>query len=407
MAAKKKARGELDFSNAAALQHADVAFGRRYLKPGFGFNEAQDVAWALGWPHFTVIDDVTKPKLPEWQGKLFMLPDFALSVPRAEATFAVRLLSLPRVRRDYKEWVEKVRPQLERTDPVSADEALEILEINLNPDCGFYLQQHFRRTLFAMEGLVGPSAMAEGVTRAFERLSLEQLTTRNVEFARFFSTLGFFLLRVPETEHASLTERLEAVFQRVASTFSGDVPPLDQVENHSQLWRVLDVILHGKLGAKRSGDGAARGKVTRASSLFCHDQEFVVACAKQWEGDPQGSPPFSRLVFLGERRSSSASGSGWSDTSTQTARRSARSSWRTTRTFACPASCPSCCDSWIQRQRSPRSPGSQRTPTSRSLCWKTSTPTSARCWRTSPRLVDVAQSPRFWSISRCPRSMRS
>ncbi|MEZ4231410.1 MAG: hypothetical protein R3B89_19695 [Polyangiaceae bacterium] len=299
MAAKKKARGELDFSNAAALQHADVAFGRRYLKPGFGFNEAQDVAWALGWPHFTVIDDVTKPKLPEWQGKLFMLPDFALSVPRAEATFAVRLLSLPRVRRDYKEWVEKVRPQLERTDPVSADEALEILEINLNPDCGFYLQQHFRRTLFAMEGLVGPSAMAEGVTRAFERLSLEQLTTRNVEFARFFSTLGFFLLRVPETEHASLTERLEAVFQRVASTFSGDVPPLDQVENHSQLWRVLDVILHGKLGAKRSGDGAARGKVTRASSLFCHDQEFVVACAKQWEGDPQGSPPFSRLVFLG------------------------------------------------------------------------------------------------------------
>jgi hypothetical protein len=37
--------------STAAFKHGASAYGARFVKKGFGFNEQEDLEWALGWPH--------------------------------------------------------------------------------------------------------------------------------------------------------------------------------------------------------------------------------------------------------------------------------------------------------------------------------------------------------------------
>ena len=102
--------------------------------------------------------------------------------------------------------------------------------------------------------------------------------------------LGFALLRCPAAIAAALRARLEVVCDRAIAARRPDKP--------RQVEQILDVVLHGAAGARRSGH-RYEGAVQAFDLLHVHDDPaFVLDQVRRERFEPLWRP-WARLAFLG------------------------------------------------------------------------------------------------------------
>lgn len=270
-----------------ALEHGEATWGARFRKEGFAFTEEDDLAFALGWPHLVTL--VADEDPPEEVARDLL---FDRRVERAwplEATHrAVRALRHGRKGPHPSPEAEEAlaTPRL-----LSEDEAIACLEQHLRARWTKWLMP--LDASHAVEALAGPSAVLATWLRVLENETKSWLG-RSMPLRNAILAVGDLLLRVPEAEAEAARERLQAL---VDAHLADHLPQKATIHG----LRGLDVVLHGREGAERSGlhvDGAVRP----LDLMHVHrDPGWVLEQALALRNDAS-SHVDARLAFLvGER----------------------------------------------------------------------------------------------------------
>jgi len=277
-----------------ALSAGTNAYGCRFLKEGFGFDSNEDLEWALGWPHVRYVAD-TKPERHDGRPH-GVFDEWQLVLPRATAIRIMRgYHHRPEDRADAGKTTKAVRAQINRTTPLERDEVAQIVRLHMRVDSEWYLPSRFSTLLLVAEALVGTEAVVEPMVEALEAFRVNDLKKDFQTLHRAVLELGFMLLRLPASRHAEIVKRLEAVFEKTGKT----PPMLAKGKPCTQIFRALDLILHGKKAVTRSADGAPFGLASQSSLLYVHDDPAFVRAKAEKSDDPGGLEPESRLTFVG------------------------------------------------------------------------------------------------------------
>jgi hypothetical protein len=202
-----------------SFEHGKDAAGAKYVRGGFAWTAADDLAFALGFPYVSYLveghpDDAEANV--EARADLVIKKAYSVNVPAKIGLARARVFPILRV--DHTGAYDKavVLPLVERDDPMTADEATKILADavrDVNTRQGTVL-----RTLQLLEAFVGPSAVAKALVTALEALPNDRLAAQGTAaiFARY---LGFSLLRVIASEADALRDRIERLVARVPTEF--------------------------------------------------------------------------------------------------------------------------------------------------------------------------------------------
>jgi hypothetical protein len=211
---------------------------------GFAFTAEDDLAFALGYPHFRVIldghpDDANAADV----AKSMMLAVWPLTetreLPREVALRVARGLSSDRVW--LHNWTPAADEVIARSESIDIDEAPEMTARLLRSEAPLNGPQH---VALILEAFHGPEVVADLIVTEMETLEAAP------RFAHFFLyQVGFMLLRALPATVLVLRERMEVVFRRWAKA-SGLPVPLPEALRVSPAGfeyslRGLDVMLHG------------------------------------------------------------------------------------------------------------------------------------------------------------------
>ncbi len=308
MAAQKRSAKDTKGIYTRALDHGTAAVGGQWLRPGFGFDDADDLAWALGFPHVRFLSNEPKFKLPEWKLGIHRIGEFEVAQPESLALRFVRSFQFRPAREGdwdaLSKWPIHAKPFVDQKGPPSESEAREIVLQHLQPTSYWYLPSSFPVLVYLLEAFVGPDAVATAFVEALERLPAAELVADRPKFHAATQSLGFVLLRVRGDVSEGLLKRLGKIFDAGVAKMPGKSMKAEKKNAAGvtplRILRTLDLILHGREAALRSGDGAAAGKPSRSSLLFVHDDPaFVLDTLKARGDDPGGTEPLARLTFLG------------------------------------------------------------------------------------------------------------
>jgi hypothetical protein len=282
--AAETAKANLDLVHTTrAFEHGHQAFGAQYIQSGFARSPEYDLLFALGWPHARYLidghsdDALTDPVAIE---KAVFKTQVGLGVPREIALRRIRAFAAYALGPDGKLRQGAVRALLNR-DPMNEEEAQKFVAEHL---AGRSLGTKQLEIIFLLEAFMGPDAIAEAITRAFEVATDVQLLDHAAEKSLWAFGLGFLLLRVEATRSAALRERLRAVIRRC---------PKEGVNSHS-VANVLDQVLHQTKASLRSDH-------TDQSLLLHFIDETPSAVREQLAANarPFGGALYARMVFLG------------------------------------------------------------------------------------------------------------
>jgi hypothetical protein len=275
MAAKKTKESKAITLSTAALAHGESAYGARYVKTGFAFTPAMDLAFGLGYPHYVELAD-GHPADESVEAGLAHLADTDRGVrvwPRGVASRTARAYAL------LLNAKLRVAP-FSKEGAVTADEAREIIRTSLDCNRG-------DRLLLLLEALVGTDVVLEAAIETMEGYGEAQWTGSDFDMVTY--PLGFLLLRVPEAASARARARLEALYDKAKKAGWAS----DGVNN-------LDVALHGVEGAERSG---YRPEGEAISSMYIthvvDDPEWVAKTVAAGGAPDSSVMPDPRLAFLG------------------------------------------------------------------------------------------------------------
>jgi hypothetical protein len=272
--------------SSAAMKHGKEASGARYLKPGFGRTPEDDLQFALGFPHVRFLvdghpDDQITDAVKD--AETVIQKQYGTDVPARVARRRVRVLTVSNIAPDGRGgWLPaEVNAALENDSPVSEAEARSIIASQFQkPMMG--AGQH--DMILLLEAMVGSDVVADALVTALEAVPPPEMNLRHQDRNIWVHHLGLILLRV--SSDATLRARLERVLE--AGNAAG--PP-----NKVAPVKTLDVVLHGREGADRSG------LVTEPWHLLnVNNAEDVVAkhvAAQKFE--PATFVPYVRLAFLG------------------------------------------------------------------------------------------------------------
>lgn len=213
---------------AAGPWSAD-AYGLSRVRPGFGKTPADDVLFALGFPHLVVPTDDAEPKGWREPSKIWKL------FPRVEATHVPRT-ALPYV---YAYHVRPTEAAAILGGPVPTfDLAAEAAKL-------FWRD---RRMVFFLEALFGSEAVATAAVDVLGKFPTKAWRADELDRSGWngIHDLGFVLLRVSPATRTKLLARLEKVFATVSKA------------QGTEWWRplqALDIVLHGRTGYERSEGG--------------------------------------------------------------------------------------------------------------------------------------------------------
>ncbi len=275
----------------AALAHGSAASGARLVRPGFAITPEADLAFALGFPHLEYIvedhPDDARAEMIAYERR-----SYRLGWPRNVATRWCRITASKGCRRTPQGATEldtAGKKALKNGAPLAPDEVALTLKA-LFTDTSSY--DDLRELVRLFEAFVGPELVASSIVDALERSGNAVWTHQDHDRALVVHHVGFLLLRLPPTTADRLRGRLAAVFDRRVKALPGKELGPRRGERGSLL-RALDVVLHGRLGAERSGE---RSEDTLEPGDIVHvldDAEFVrdAACRRL--------SPDARLVFLG------------------------------------------------------------------------------------------------------------
>jgi hypothetical protein len=274
----------------AALAHGSAAGGARFLRRGFALTPEADLAFALGFPHLEyIVDD--HPDDVRAEMIAYERRSYRLGWPRNVAIRWCRITASKGCRRTPQGATEldtAGKKALKNGAALAPDEIALTLKA-LFTDTSSY--EDLRDLVRLFEAFAGPELVASSIVDALERSSSAVWTHQDHDRALVMHHVGFLLLRLPPATADKLRGRLAAVFdRRVKALPSKELGP--RRGERGSLLRALDVVLHGRLGAERSGergeDGIEPGDLVHVTD----DADFVREAASRISAD-------ARLVFLG------------------------------------------------------------------------------------------------------------
>ena len=277
---------------ARSLEHGDEAVGASQRREGFAFTPADDLAFALGWPHMiTLCEDEDDPAETARALVMAYPQPYEREWPRMAAHRAARALAAGPTRTGSLS-PEAEAALLEEAELSSAEASAFFRHyLGLRPHLWFLpsLGTHL------FEALLGPSAALEIFVAMLEAHVDDWMQRHNTRCA-FVNQLGYHLLRVPPAEADGFRERLEALFAHCADN-------CDLSKRHVNLaLRELDLVLHGRAGVDRSAHHVDELIAPGSLLHLTDDADFVYEQARLVDVDAS-SMVEARLVFLaGERR---------------------------------------------------------------------------------------------------------
>ncbi len=274
-----------------ALEHGTAAAGAAFQKKGFALTPEMDLAFALGYPHLEYIvddhPDDTRAEMIAYERR-----GYRLGWPRNIATRWCRVTASKGFKRSPQGATEldsAGKKALKNPAPLSTEEIGLALKAMFT-DTTYY--EDLRDLVRLYEAFVGPELIVTSITDALEKSSSTLWNHQDRERAFVLHHVGFMLLRLPPNVAKQLRGRLETIFdRRVKSLPNKELPP--RKGERGSLIRALDVALHGKLGAERSGERTDDGFEPNDLLHVTDDEAFVRTAATQVVA------PDSRLVFLG------------------------------------------------------------------------------------------------------------
>jgi len=275
----------------AALAHGSAAAGARFIRPGFAITPEADLAFALGFPHLEyIVDD--HPDDARAEMIAYERRSYRLGWPRNIATRWCRITASKGCRRTPQGATEldtAGKKALKNGAALAPDEIALTLKA-LFTDTSSY--EDLRDLVRLFEAFVGPELVASSIVDALERSSSAVWTHQDHDRAQVMHHVGFLLLRLPPATADRLRGRLSAVFdRRVKALPTKELGP--RRGERGSLLRALDVVLHGRLGAERSGERSEDGVEPGDLLHVTDDAEFVREAALL------RIAPDARLVFLG------------------------------------------------------------------------------------------------------------
>jgi hypothetical protein len=274
-----------------ALEHGTAASGARFVKPGFATTKAGDLAFALGFPHLEYIID-GHPDEARAEMIAYERRSYRLGWPRNVAIRWCRITASKGFKRTPQGATEldgAGKKAIKNGAPLSAEEVALTLK-SIFSDTSSY--EDLRDLVRLFEAFLGPELIATSLVDALEKSSNNVWNHQDHDRALVMHHLGFVLLRLPAGQADKLRARLAAIFdRRVKALPAKELGP--RKGERGSLLRALDLVLHGRAGAERSGE--RNEDVIEANDLVhvTSDEKFVreVAC--------QLVSPDARLVFLG------------------------------------------------------------------------------------------------------------
>jgi hypothetical protein len=274
-----------------ALVHGRNAAGARLLRPGFAISPEADLAFALGFPHLEYLID-EHPDDARAEMIAYDRRSYQLGWPRSVATRWCRITASKGCRRTPQGATEldtAGKKALKNAAPLTAEEIVLTLKAMFSDTSSY---EDLRDLVRLYEAFAGPDLIASSIVDALEKSSNNVWNHQDHDRAQVMHHVGFLLLRLPRGPADKLRGRLEAVFdRRVKSLPTKELGP--RKGERGSLLRALDVVLHGRTGAERSGE---RSEDTLEPIDLVHvldDEAFVSEAARQRVS------PDPRLVFLG------------------------------------------------------------------------------------------------------------
>ncbi len=250
-----------------------------------------DLAFALGYPHLEyIVDD--HPDDARAEMIAYERRGYRLGWPRNIATRWCRVTASKGFKRSPQGATEldsAGKKALKNPAPLSTEEIGLALKAMFT-DTTYY--EDLRDLVRLFEAFAGPELIVTSITDALEKASSTLWNHQDRERAFVLHHVGFMLLRLPPNIAKQQRGRLEQIFdRRVKSLPNKELPP--RKGERGSLLRALDVALHGKLGAERSGERIEDGFEPTDLLHVTDDESFVRTAASQVVA------PDSRLVFLG------------------------------------------------------------------------------------------------------------
>ena len=274
-----------------ALAHGAGALGARFVVPGFALTAEADLAFALGFPHLEyIIDDHPDDLRAEMIA--YERRSYRLGWPRNIATRWCRITASKGCRRSPQGATEldtAGKKALKNAAPLAPDEIAATLKAMFSDTSSY---DDLRELVRLFEAFVGPELVASAIVDALEKSSNTVWNHQDADRALVMHHVGFLLLRLPPALADKLRSRLHAIFdRRIKLLPTKELGP--RKGERGSLLRALDVVLHGRAGAERSGerneDAIEPGDLVHITG----DRDFVRAAACQ------RLSPDPRLVFLG------------------------------------------------------------------------------------------------------------
>lgn len=274
-----------------ALAHGSAAWGARFVQPGFATTPETDLAFALGFPHLEyIVDnhaDDARAEMIAYERR-----SYRLGWPRNVAIRWCRITASKGCRRTPQGATEldtAGKKALKNAAALSADEVAQTLKAIFSDTSAY---EDLRDLVRLFEAFMGPELVASSIIDALEKSSNSVWNHQDHDRALVMHHVGFLLLRLPGALADKLRGRLHAVFdRRVKALPSKELGP--RKGERGSLLRALDVVLHGRQGAERSGERSEDAIEPGDLLHVTGDRDFVrEAACRRLSPDP-------RLVFLG------------------------------------------------------------------------------------------------------------
>lgn len=288
--AAPRSTGDGPVRTTAALAHGSAASGARFVRPGFALSPEADLAFALGFPHLEyIVDD--HPDDARAEMIAYERRSYRLGWPRNVAIRWCRITASKGCRRTPQGATEldtAGKKALKNSAPLSQDEIALTLKAMFTDTSSY---EDLRELVRLFEAFVGPELVTGSIVDALERSSSAVWTHQDHDRALVMHHVGFLLLRLPPATADKLRGRLATVFdRRVKALPSKELGP--RRGERGSLLRALDVVLHGRLGAERSGERGEDGIEPADLVHVTDDADFVREAACRISPD-------ARLAFLG------------------------------------------------------------------------------------------------------------
>jgi hypothetical protein len=283
--------GDGPLRTTQALAHGAGAYGARFVKPGFATTEDGDLAFALGFPHLEyIVDD--HPDDARAEMIAYERRGYRLGWPRNVAIRWCRITASKGFKRTPQGATEldpAGKKAIKNGAPLSPEEVTLSLKAMFSDTTSY---EDLRELVRLFEAFLGPDLVANSIVDALEKSGNNVWNHQDHDRAQVMHHLGFVLLRLPAATTDKLRARLSAIFERRVKVLpSKELGP--RKGERGSLLRALDIVLHGRTGAERSGerneDAIGPGDLVHVTD----DDAFVRDAACQL------ASPDARLVFLG------------------------------------------------------------------------------------------------------------